>query len=581
MSKIVYICVRDATSSSLVKQKVLAIIPKLVPDNIPNAPCRYAEYGKITYGISTYSENILEKNGSVCIGMIFPGTEKWWEPKTAHPDGSFAIFRSNESYVELLTDIAGSRTIWYYKDDNVFIAGTSQRAVIAVAGKFEFNKSTIPWVLSSGTLGPTSGWCKNISRVEPNTSLLLDRERWELSKQSVEAYYLPNKISDKEHEQQLKDVLVNTFKNLELDFSKWILPISGGFDSRGIACLLKKTGKDIESLKTLTWGLKESLKDEKTDAYVGAALAKTLGLEHHFFEIDHIEENVENIFSRYILCSEGRIDHITGYTDGFATWKNIYETGRQGIIRGDESFGWESVYSDTRCRVINDLTLLSDFSNFEMLLKNENYKQQIPSHLLRKEGETYNTWADRLYEEFTLPVMMAALNDIKLSYAEVVNPLLSEKIIKQLRTMPDHLRNDKLLFRKYVKELSPNINFATKDSTGEKELILDSPAAIRIMTAELSAAYMKDLYPEEFIASVIKGLHKPARKNSNTIINTIKQVLKKNLPPYLKQKLSAHLQKPTIDNGLVAFRMYMTGKMYKMLTEDAKEENITESLTAA
>ena len=581
MSKIVYVCIRDATKASPFKQRVLYVVPKLVPDNIPTAPCRFAEYGNINYGISTYSESTIEKNGSVCVGMVYPGPEKWWQPLDGHPDGSFAIFRSNDTYVELLTDIAASRTIWYYKDDKVFIAGTSQRAVIAVAGNFEFDKRVIPWVLSSGTLGPSFGWCKNISRVEPNGSLLLNRQTWKLSTHTIKADYSPNKISDKEHEEQLKEVLVDSFSNLDLDFSKWILPISGGFDSRGIACLLKKTGKDISHLKTLTWGLKASLQDEKTDAYVGGALAQSLGLEHNFFEIDHIDENIENIFSRYISCSEGRIDHITGYTDGFATWKGIFETGTHGIIRGDESFGWQSVFTSTRCRVINDLTLLSDFSNFEILQKNGFDKQQIPSHLLKRDGESYNTWADRLYDEFTLPVMMAALNDIKLSYAEVVNPLLSSKIIMHLRTMPDHLRKNKLIFRKFVKELSPDVNFATKDSTGEMERILDSPGAVQMMSAELSSAYMTNLYPEEFIEKIIDCLHKPAGKNTSSLSGTIKQTLKNNMPSYLKEKLSMHLQKPFIDNSLIAFRMYMTGKMYRMLAEDVKESNMAKYLTPA
>ena len=581
MSKIVYVCVRDAADVPFFKQKVSYIIPKLIPDNIPDAPCKFADKGNIIYGISTWSPSISETNGSVCLGMIYPGAEKWWQPLDSHPDGSFAIFRSNDTYVELLTDIAGSRTIWYYKDETVFIAGTSQRAVIAVAGKFDLDKRVLPWVLSSGTLGPSFGWSKNISRVDPNGFLLLNRQTWKLTTQTIKAEFTTNKISDKEHEDQLKETLVDTFNQLELDFSKWILPISGGFDSRGIACLLKKTGKDTSRLKTITWGLKACLTEEKTDAYVGAELAKSLGLQHHFFEIDHINENIENIFTRYIHCSEGRIDHIAGYTDGFATWKSIFETGRHGIIRGDESFGWQTVFSDLRCRTINDLTLLSDFNNFDILQKNGFDKQQIPSHLLKREGESYNTWADRLYEEFTLPVMMSSLNDIKLSYAEVINPLLSAKIIMQLRTMPDHLRRDKIIFRKFVKELSPAVNFASKDSTGNDELILESPVAVQLMSAELSSAYMTNLYPEEFIEKIINGLHTSPVKSSSTLSSTIKQSIKNGIPSYLKEKLSMHLQKPSIDNSLIAFRMYMTGKMYRMLAEDVKESNMVKSLTPA
>ena len=128
MAKIVYACVRDTSSTPLIKKRIELVIPKLVPDNIPNAKCKVVENNGVVYGISTYSARISEIEDSVCMGIAYNSAGKWWEPGTGLPEGSYAIFRADEAYVEAITDIACSRAVWYYKDDDLFVAGPSQRA---------------------------------------------------------------------------------------------------------------------------------------------------------------------------------------------------------------------------------------------------------------------------------------------------------------------------------------------------------------------------------------------------------------------------------------------------------------------
>src|SRR4051794_23102576 len=181
MAKIVYACVRDTLSSPLIKKRIESIIPKLVPDNIPNAKCSVVENNGVIYGISTYSDRIAETHDSVCMGITYNSAGKWWKPGTGLPEGSYAIFRADEEYAEAITDIACSRAVWYYKDDDLFVAGTSQRAVINVVGRFELERQNIPWMLSSGTQAPSLSWCKNIHFLEPDGTVLLDRNTWQLT----------------------------------------------------------------------------------------------------------------------------------------------------------------------------------------------------------------------------------------------------------------------------------------------------------------------------------------------------------------------------------------------------------------
>src|SRR6188508_3418375 len=156
MAKIVYACVRDIAYAGLVQERIESVLPKLIPDNIPDAKCKVVAKGHIIYGISTHSGTLMEKeDGSVCMGMAYEGKYKWWKPGSPSPEGSYAIFRADEECVEAINDIGCSRATWYYKDDMVFIAGTSQRAIINVAGKFNFDSRNLTWMLSSGTLAPS------------------------------------------------------------------------------------------------------------------------------------------------------------------------------------------------------------------------------------------------------------------------------------------------------------------------------------------------------------------------------------------------------------------------------------------
>src|SRR4249919_1143005 len=111
MAKLVYACVRNIAYAPLIKSRIESIIGKLVPDNIPDAKCKVVDHGKIICGISTYTPGIAEKEGSVCMGMVYDNPGKWWKPMADHPEGSYAIFRADEEYVEALTDISCSRAV--------------------------------------------------------------------------------------------------------------------------------------------------------------------------------------------------------------------------------------------------------------------------------------------------------------------------------------------------------------------------------------------------------------------------------------------------------------------------------------
>lgn len=565
MAKVIYICLNNHKWSSLFERNLELLSNKIMPDNINALPTKMVNKEGIIFGIFNFNESIIIKNSSVCLGNIFKRDTKWWEPMQEYPDGSYALFRGNSKYVEVVSDVVASRTIWYFKNDDIFISSTSQRAIIFILRSFIFNEVVIPWMLCNGNLGPFHSWDSRIKCLAGDSSIILNRLSWTLTTKVNSFSFSKLDKLDQEHDKLLRQALSDTFESINLDYSKWILPLSGGFDSRGILCMLKDTDK----LKTITWGLKSSLYEKDNDAFIARSLAKFFNLKHKYYETDLSVEPLESIFDRFLVCGEGRVDHISGYMDGFKIWKILFENEVHGIIRGDEGFGWVPVSSTLDVRRTIGISLYSDFSNLRNLEEFCFAKQELPSSLLQKEGESLELWRDRLYHKFRIPVILAALNDLKLPYVEIINPLLSRRIIYQVRRLPDHLRTNKNLYRMIVRSLSPKIDFAKYPAIESPKDILKYKQVIEFLKEELSSNYVYSILPQKFINYIfdhVEIIEEKNRKKKRSIKVNIKQYM----PTRLKNLLRNTVVWQRMDFNVLASRAYIICRMKKMLAEDAK-----------
>ena len=357
-------------------------------------------------------------------------------PRTAPPDGTFALFRGDATCIELVTDIVASRTVWYFLDDSRFIASTSQRAILSLVGSFQFDSRVIPWMLSTGTLGPLGGWDRRLRRLGGDASVTLDRNSWTLVTKSSDVSFSAAPGSDDEHERGLRETLEDAVAPLRFDGSEWALPLSGGYDSRSLLCLLGKA----HDLRTVTWGLKASIEQPANDAYIARQLAAHYRLRHDFFPTDiSSAESVETVFDRYLLCGDGRVDNISGYADGLNLWASMSGVGFAASFEAMKAsagspstilpmFGSLSVFPCGRTLRISSRSNTSTCHATRCLMNLHNAR---PNHSTR--GVTaYTTVPDS--------GVIAALNDVKAPYVEIVNPLLHRRIVHRVRQLPDRLR---------------------------------------------------------------------------------------------------------------------------------------------
>jgi hypothetical protein len=577
MSKALYVCKRKDSFSSGFKYKLKSICNRLVPDNIKTVPVhKICVTNKQAYAVSMHKKDLRSENDlSIAIGHIFGEHQaSWHKPNTEYPDGSYAIFRNNDDYFEVVSDPAGSRTVWYYMDDYSFISSTSQRAIIMLLGNFDFDNRVIPWMLSTGTLGPELSWDKRIKRLEADSSVLLDKKNWKISHKQNTITFSPKSYSKKNYKELLTEKIRHSIDSLRsINFKSWVLPLSGGYDSRAILCFLNENKGVPKELKTVTWGLKNSIDQKGNDANIARKLADSLSVDHEYYYTNVSSDPIDVIIDRFIRCSEGRIDHISAYMDGMEMWRKFYDEDVQGVIRGDEGFGWSNVFSELNVRLSTGCALCSDFKNLKDAQEKFDFSPQIlPSAFERRDNENLSQWRDRLYHAYRLPTVLAALSDIKYSYVEVINPLLSREVLNIVRILPDKLRTEKLLFKEIVNSLSPKISYADKGAIGTSGKVLRQKKIVDLIRNEIGNSRSEQIFKSDFIEYILNNIEiedeqseQTKKEKSSEFVKRIKSFV----PDCLKIWLREMVFIPKVDGNKLAFRVFLVIRMHKILNNDS------------
>jgi hypothetical protein len=566
MSKVIYACLRNGADrySVRLKRQIEAGASRIAPGSASMRPTRMMIDGGIVAAILNPSATVLAERGSVCLGHV-AANSSWSEVGRRAPEGSYAICRSDDHTVELVADAVASRTLWYYFDSFIFVASTSQRWIAAILGDFQPNAKVLPWMLTTGTLGPTGGWDKRLERLQADSTLKLDRQKWTIELQREEVAFKATDVNAADRKEEFVVTLRNAFKSLELDYSKWVLPLSGGYDSRAILYMLPPK----EGIRTVTWGTRTSLKDPYSDAAIATRLAQSARVPHEYFETDHTAGCIKQVFDDFVSYSEGRIDRISGYLDGFAIWQTLMDRGIEGIIRGDEGFGWQKVKTFADARRSVGLLLWSDFANLPAVNEFELERQELPDFLDLRNDETPSQWRDRLYHQYRIPTILAALTDPKSSYVEIANPLLTHSIIRAVRSQPDELRTEKRLFKEIVDGFGQAVPYAKIRAIASQRSVLRSIEAVDVLAESLASQIAQDIFSQSMITFIRKGLNHDTPISRNLVAESTKKRFRKFFAGRFKSKDGMVKGRRNIDFNAMAFRVYVTCRSYELLRSDA------------
>lgn len=570
MSKVIYLCSKNKSFDLIDENRIINICKELEPDNISSkVPHRVSIKDRVAFGIMNHGSSVLIKGNSLLLGHRYDHRVGWEVPLSDFPDGSYGLFRENDDYLEVVSDPSASRTLWYYFDDSLFISSTSQRAIVMFLGGFVFDKRIIPWMLSTGSLGPALSWDMRIRRLGPDSSVILDKTSWSISINQKPIIFTEKQRTDTEHQRILTEAIRKTVKSLnEIDFNEWVLPLSGGYDSRAIICFLIENRMPAKDLKTITWGLKESINQKGNDAKVAKKLADTIGVPHKYYHTNISSEPIEKVIDRFLLCGEGRVDHLSGYMDGLEIWSKLYEDGVKGIIRGDEGFGWSSVTSELTVKESVGCMQCSDYSNLTNVISDFGLSaQKLPDELEIREDESLEQWRDRLYHSYRLPTILAALSDIKFSFVEQINPLLSGFILNRARELPDRLRTDKALFKKIVNTIGPNIEYAKFGANADPKDILRNSEAVDLFKRKIGSEYARILLSHDLVDYILNSI-RMENSGSTPSAGSLKYHIKRLVPRFAKNWIKDNVSQPRLDGNVLAFRVFIIIRMHQILSDD-------------
>jgi hypothetical protein len=563
MSGLIAVCERAASTPGLLQGVLERCARRLAPDNIcPHPPSTVLSPGLGLIVTNPVPGLSLDANG-VCLGAVQGSTAGWSRVSAPAPDGSYVLLRHGSDALELISDTLASRTVWYAKTPDLFLASTSQRALVSLLGDFDLDPEAVLWMATSGTLGPTASWDRRLSRLPGASTLRLDRRSWRLRVTTEPVTFEPASRSDDDHIAGLGAAILDACADLGVDLAEWVLPLSGGMDSRALLLALLATGRRP---RCVTWGLSGAAADPANDAAIARTLAEATGVEHRYFPTDHSSEEVAAVLGRFLVAGEGRSEDFGGYTDGLATWRRLFESGVAGVIRGDEpGWGYRTYHSESYARRRVHLRVLADYPPGHLIHRLGLEAQSVPPQLRRREGETLTTYRDRIYEAFNLPSFFAALNDIKTPYVEIANPFLSRRVVSAVRSLPDHLREHRRAFAAFVRAYGPDVPFATKAAPAEPTEYLSRPALLAEIRRELESTRAQRVLDGPALERLTAALDSSPTFDAR---RRLRQAARKAIPDDLARRLRPNAA-ILLSARELAFRFYIASRMAAMLEQDA------------
>ena len=199
-------------------------------------------------------------------------------------NGIYSLIKMNDSCVEIIVDSVNYFPIFFLFTDNQWIISDSWDCLLKEKTSFTPNKQVEAEFLNAGFVLGNDTIDKEIKKTKSGANTILQNNgtQTELSNWSyIPETFLKDSIDD------LKDSTYGEFREAQsrmiefLDGRTAVLPLSGGFDSRLIACMLKDSSYD--KVVCFTYG------KPNAEVNISKKVASQLGFEWHFINYQELE----------------------------------------------------------------------------------------------------------------------------------------------------------------------------------------------------------------------------------------------------------------------------------------------------
>ena len=240
-----------------------------------------------------FDENNVLFTGEAAIDFLLHIEEE--HPDIPKLNGIYTFIKTTNEGIVIITDPINYFPIFYLKQEVGWIISDHWNCLTDIKGsiapnleaKTEFQ--SIGFVLDNETLDT------NIFKTRAGEKLLLNHDG--TFERITDYYFLPESFA-KDTFQQLENILISELYEagkrlfLFLDSRTAVVPLSGGFDSRLIACVLKKL--NYENVICFTYGIKN--KEEE----ISCKVAERLGYKWYFIDYTEIDLKTYLVDSQFL-----------------------------------------------------------------------------------------------------------------------------------------------------------------------------------------------------------------------------------------------------------------------------------------
>jgi hypothetical protein len=397
-------------------------------------------------------------------------------------NGKFAlcIFDSNLRQLFLISDRVNSYKIFYKFDEHHILAGTDINYLKDTDEKLDMG-AVGSYLVNSVPMGNKTVY-KNISKVPAGSYVkfdLSDRSKKIFSYWKIKFTNDYKNVKTNELIEELKPILIRSFKRRIYDNKKILLSFSGGTDSRGLLALLTSKEINYKNIEIFTYKHGNIKKDDPT--YISKKIAEEKGFNIKI--INQYNNNIENCIKLNVKLGCGTA-HFCTDVDAWESLKQDYSAGNNKIMVGDIIDGVPYGFSGDYSRALEKNYIYpASFLNSYRNIFNEGYFDKIYHEYrndyeqILKESMKYENVLDSMWHTYLAQRVSNILNVYRenfISYfMDVECPYYDNEVLDFLNRLPLEQRLYKKIFLETYKSIDPEIMKVKYPSEQEENINWD------------------------------------------------------------------------------------------------------------
>lgn len=484
-----------------------------------------------------------------------------------HLDGDFVIAVEDRRHgVWCATDPSAAFPLYYKLTRDELVITTRAENMRAKSAE-DLDLESIATVLSSGYPWGDMTLLKDWKTVRPGHMIRIDRN----DNAVVTCYFDPENdasVQGYQAPEELVESVDRSLRSIASRYSRILIPLSGGVDSRLVAVRCHALGIPFEAI-TFVANVPDG-----ADFDIATRLVKVFGLKHYRWQWDASTGDCLKNFNTLCYATGGTNDAYTSYPDGMSYFAQV-AADFDCIMRGDHVFGM-GPYSDSLPRSAWHLNMkVAD--NMDWALRPEFHnKVKIASVFEKQEGvpvtatgDVANAWRHVSYRKSRSPRFLLPIGQLQAQFTRVTYPFLSKEIVARLSRTETKFRDEKRIAREALAACSPpdikNIPFANLSTWRNGEPLLS--VAPEVLQHMIDVAAQPGMLAEVVDASAIIASYTNylnsdgARANSGWLRN-IKKKIKSALPASVRAAYDDRVAQNFKAPPPITFKRFYAMKVY-------------------